>query len=99
MELRRGFTVRPGEKIVIVEDVITTGKSTGEVARLLQGMGADVVGALAIVLRSAKDPEIGVNIFSLARLPAETTPEDACPLCAEGAPLSQPGSRQTLERK
>lgn len=99
MELRRGFTVRPGEKIVIVEDVMTTGKSTAEVARLLRELGADVIGALAIVLRKARDPEIGLPVRSLARLPVETTPEDSCPLCAEGVPIVKPGSRPTLERK
>ncbi len=99
MELRRGFTIRPDEKIVIVEDVMTTGKSTAEVARLLRELGADVIGALAIVLRSALDPEIGLPVQSLARLPAESYPEDACPLCAEGIPIVKPGSRPTLERK
>jgi len=99
MELRRGFTVRPGEKIVIVEDVMTTGKSTAEVARLLRELGADIIGALAIVLRKARDPEIGLPVRSLARLPVESYPEDSCPLCAEGVPIVKPGSRPTLERK
>jgi orotate phosphoribosyltransferase len=93
MVLRRGFTITPGETVVIVEDVITTGKSTGEVARLLTALGAKVVGALSIVQRSITAPDIGIPMESLAKLPAESfTPKD-CPLCIQGDPVIKPGSR------
>lgn len=93
MTLRRGFAVDRGEPVLVVEDVITTGKSTGEVVGLLRSLGAEVLGAASIVLRAAKPPELGVPFLSLAVLPAESWPEAECPLCAEGRPLLKPGSR------
>ncbi len=93
MLLRRGFSVRPGEKILIVEDVITTGKSSGEVIALLKSMGAEIVGLMSIVLRAAQDPDLGVPIKSLARLPAVGYTPESCPLCADGNPVVKPGSR------
>lgn len=93
MELRRGFSVRPGEKIVVVEDVITTGKSSGEVIRLLRERGAEILGLMSIVLRAETDPDLGVPVASLARLPATGFDPAACPLCAEGKPVVKPGSR------
>ena len=93
MALRRGFAVSPGEKIVIVEDVITTGKSTGEVVRLLTSLGAEVVGALCIVLRGARTPDVGIPIESLAKLSAESFSAEECPLCKDAIALVKPGSR------
>lgn len=93
MELRRGFAVAPGERCVVVEDVITTGKSTGEVVALLRALGAEPVGALSIVLRAERAPELGVPFQSLARLPAPAWTPAACPLCARGVPFVKPGSR------
>ncbi|OIO11024.1 MAG: orotate phosphoribosyltransferase [Elusimicrobia bacterium CG1_02_63_36] len=93
MELRRGFSVRPKEKIIVVEDVITTGKSSGEVIRLLRDRGAEIIGLMSIVLRAETDPDLGIPIKSLARLPATGFEPAACPLCAEGIPVVKPGSR------
>ena len=93
MQLRRGFTVRPGEKILVVEDVITTGKSSSEVIALLKSMGAEIIGLMSIVLRASEELQLGVPIFSLARLPAAGYAPDACPLCAKGEPIIKPGSR------
>jgi orotate phosphoribosyltransferase len=93
MSLRRGFSVEPGEKIVVVEDVITTGKSSGEVVALLRSFGAQTVGLLSIVLRAEEDPKLGVPVASLARLPAKSWKPEACPLCADGNPVVKPGSR------
>jgi len=93
MTLRRGFTVARGEPVAVVEDVITTGKSTGEVVELLRGLGAKVLGAASIVLRAEEAPKLDVPFMSLAHLPAKSWEEKACPLCAEGEPVIKPGSR------
>jgi orotate phosphoribosyltransferase len=93
MTLRRGFYVDRGMPVIVVEDVITTGKSTGEVVELLRGLGARVLGAASIVLRAEKAPELGVPFVSLAHLPAKSWEETACPLCKEGKPIMKPGSR------
>lgn len=93
MTMRRGFSLRPGEKVLVVEDVITTGKSTGEVVKLVEAAGASCVGAVSIVLRAASDPDLGVPLASLARLPAESFEPASCPLCAKGLPVVKPGSR------
>jgi orotate phosphoribosyltransferase len=93
MTLRRGFALRPGEKVLVVEDVITTGKSTGEVVAVARALGAEVVGAASIVLRSEKPPELGVPLVSLYRMPVVSYAPESCPLCARGEPLVKPGSR------
>ncbi|MDD5657796.1 MAG: orotate phosphoribosyltransferase [Elusimicrobia bacterium] len=93
MTLRRGFSLAPGEKVVVVEDVVTTGKSTGEVVALLQGLGARVVGALSIVCRSAAPPPLGVPLASLIHMPLTAVPAESCTLCRQGRPLVKPGSR------
>lgn len=93
MELRRGFTLRSGERVVVVEDVITTGKSTGEVISLLKELGAEVLGALSIVNRSTSKLSLGAPTASLAKLPVQSCDPMDCPLCAENLPLIKPGSR------
>lgn len=93
MTLRRGFSLRPGEKVLVVEDVITTGKSTGEVVALAKAQGADVLGAVSIVLRSERPPELGVPVRSLYRMPVTSFDPASCPLCARGLPVVKPGSR------
>ena len=93
MVLRRGFALRPGEKTVVVEDVVTTGKSTGEVLAVLKEAGAQLLGALTIVDRSAGALSLGVELKSLLRLPLKAFPADACPACAAGRPVLKPGSR------
>lgn len=96
MSLRRGFALKPGEKIVVVEDVITTGKSSAEVISLIKNLGAEVVGALSIVNRGAQAAPLGVPTASLLNLPiASYLPAD-CPLCRQGAPMVKPGSRKEL---
>ena len=94
MEMRRGFKVSPGERVVVVEDVITTGKSTREVIALLKELGAEPVGALSIVVRAAEPPDLGVPSEHLARLPASAWDSQECPLCRAGLPLVKPGSRE-----
>ncbi|HAM36140.1 MAG TPA: orotate phosphoribosyltransferase [Elusimicrobia bacterium] len=93
MTLRRGFELQPGEKVLVVEDVITTGKSTGEVIALARDRGAVVLGALAIVCRAERAPDLGVPVQSLIHLPLAAFPKADCPLCRQGLPLVKPGSR------
>lgn len=95
MTLRRGFEVKPGERAVVVEDVITTGGSTKEVVELLRGMGADVLAAGSIIDRSGNTAEVGVARVALETLQPETFQPDECPLCREGIPVTKPGSRPT----
>jgi orotate phosphoribosyltransferase len=94
MALRRGFSVEPGESIVVVEDVITTGGSTKEVIDLLQSMGATVPGAGSIVDRSGGAADVGVPRVALTVLKPEVWPPDFCPLCQQGLPVEKPGSRK-----
>lgn len=93
MTLRRGFRLGPGERVVIVEDVVTTGKSTRETAQVVEEHGASVIGYASILNRSGSaNPFDGPYAF-LAELALESFPESSCPLCAAGAPLDSPGSR------
>jgi orotate phosphoribosyltransferase len=95
MTLRRGFEIQPGEELVVVEDVITTGGSTREVIDLLQAAGANVLGAGSIIDRSGGTADIGVPRVALTTLKPETWPQDFCPLCQQGVPVEKPGSRKS----
>ncbi|MGI5838393.1 MAG: orotate phosphoribosyltransferase [bacterium] len=93
MKLRRGFAIQPGEKILVVEDVITTGGSVNEVMEIIVGDGGQVVGVGVIVDRSAGKINFGVPTHSLVSLEIESYSPAACPLCLQGLPLVKPGSR------
>lgn len=93
MTLRRGFRIGDGEKIVIVEDVVTTGKSTRETADVVAQHGGSVTGFASILNRSGKENPFDAPYASLLSLDLETYDERACPLCARGVPLDAPGSR------
>ncbi|HEX8685919.1 MAG TPA: orotate phosphoribosyltransferase, partial [Pyrinomonadaceae bacterium] len=95
MTLRRGFTVRPGERVLVVEDVITTGGSTRETCDALRAAGALVVGAASIIDRSAGRADVGVPRVALATLEVPAVAPADCPLCAAGVPAVKPGSRKT----
>jgi orotate phosphoribosyltransferase len=94
MTLRRGFTVTPGEKILVVEDVVTTGGSTRETIEALERAGAKVIGAASIIDRSGGDANVGVPRVALATLTVPTYEPSACPLCAQGSIAVKPGSRK-----
>ena len=94
MTLRRGFTVRPGERVLVVEDVITTGGSTRETCDALRAAGALVVGAASIIDRSGGRSDVGVPRFALATLDVPAVAPADCRLCAEGVPAVKPGSRK-----
>ena len=91
--LRRGFTLSPGEKVLVVEDVVTTGGSTRETIDIARVAGAQVVGAAAIIDRSGGHPGLDVPFHALATISLPTYQPDACPLCAAGTPAIKPGSR------
>jgi orotate phosphoribosyltransferase len=93
MTLRRGFAIAPDERVVIVEDVVTTGKSTRETAAVVERMGGRVVGFASILNRSGKENPFDAPYESLMTLALDTYDEGNCPLCAEGVPLDSPGSR------
>jgi orotate phosphoribosyltransferase len=94
MTLRRGFSVKEGERILVVEDVITTGGSTRECIAALESHGARVAAAASIIDRSGGAADVGVPRIALATLEVPTyTPED-CPMCHRGIEAVKPGSRQ-----
>jgi len=93
LTLRRSFRVEPGERVLVVEDVVTTGGSAREVALLAERAGASVVGVAAVVDRSAGNHGLRWRFEPLARLEVEAYLPPLCPLCREGLPLVKPGSR------
>ncbi|HEX8707515.1 MAG TPA: orotate phosphoribosyltransferase [Pyrinomonadaceae bacterium] len=94
MTLRRGFTVRPGESLLVVEDVVTTGGSTRETIAALRATGARVVGAASIIDRSSGRADVGVPRSALATLDVPAVVPSACPACARGDEAVKPGSRK-----
>jgi orotate phosphoribosyltransferase len=92
-ELRRGFRLEPEEKVAVVEDVFTTGKSTREVIERVVAGGGRVVAAGSIVDRGLPSGAFPVPSRSLLTLSVPSWPEPECPLCRKGVPLETPGSR------
>ena len=93
LTLRRGFTLEPGEKVLVVEDVVTTGGSTRETMDVARAAGAVVVGACAIVDRSGGKQSLDVPFHALLPMDVKTYAPEACPLCAQNIPVVKPGSR------
>jgi orotate phosphoribosyltransferase len=93
MTLRRGFNVRKDERILVVEDVITTGGSTRECIEALEKEGAKVVAAASIIDRSNGEADVGVPRIFLAGLDVPSYAADNCPLCEGGHSAVKPGSR------
>lgn len=96
MSLRRGFTVSDTDKILVVEDVITTGGSTRETIEALIKHGARVTAAASIIDRSNGTADVGVARFALAALDVPTYKPDVCPMCARGEKAVKPGSRKVV---
>jgi orotate phosphoribosyltransferase len=94
MVLRRGFAVSAGERILVVEDVVTTGGSTRETITALQASGAEVVAAASIIDRSAGQADVGVPRVALATLNVASIDAAVCELCKQGEPVIKPGSRK-----
>ena len=93
LTLRRGFVLRPGQQVVVVEDVLTTGLSTRETIEVAKAAGAEVVAACAIVDRSGGTHDLGVPFHALLTMALPTYQPDACPFCQQGLPVTKPGSR------
>jgi orotate phosphoribosyltransferase len=93
LSLRRGFTIKPGERVLVVEDVITTGKSTKETIEVVRKAGGVVIAAGSLVDRSGGKAPLGVPYKSLLTLDVPTYTSEACPLCKAGSTPVKPGSR------
>jgi orotate phosphoribosyltransferase len=93
LTLRRGFALSPGDRVLVVEDVLTTGLSTRETIEVARASGAQVVGACAIINRSGGDPALGVPFAALVDYALPTYDAASCPMCAGGKPVVKPGSR------
>jgi orotate phosphoribosyltransferase len=93
LTLRRGFTLSPGEKVVVIEDVVTTGGSTKETIDVARAAGAEVVAAGSIIDRSGGQQRIDVPYHALAVVSLPTYEPASCPLCLAGIPVVKPGSR------
>jgi len=93
LTLRRGFTIGPGERVLVVEDVITTGKSTRETIEVVKKAGGSVIAAASLVDRSGGKAELGVPYKSLVILDVPTYTAETCPLCRAGSAPVKPGSR------
>lgn len=90
MMLRRGFTVRPDERALVVEDALTTGGSTRNVIDAVRAAGAEVVGVAVLVDRSGGTIDFGVPLHALLTMRIEAWPPAECPLCHAGVPLVTP---------
>jgi orotate phosphoribosyltransferase len=97
MTLRRGFSINPGERFLVVEDVITTGGSTRECIKAIENLGANVMAGASIIDRSNGEADIGVARVALAALDVESFTPEECPMCARGETAVKPGSRKHRE--
>ena len=93
LTLRRGFVLGPSDRVLVIEDVVTTGGSTQETIDVARAAGATVVGAASIIDRSGGNQKIDVPFTALAAISVPTYQPEACPLCAQGLPVVKPGSR------
>jgi orotate phosphoribosyltransferase len=93
LSLRRGFTLGSGDRVLIVEDVITTGGSTRETIAVAEAAGAQVVGAASIIDRGTDPARLDVPLQSLVKMQVMAYDPATCPLCAQGLPVVKPGSR------
>ena len=94
MTLRRGFEIHPKQRVLVTEDVVTTGKSSLETIEVLKQHGAEIAGIACIANRSKDD--IGYPIFDAIKLDIESWEPENCPLCKEGIPCVKPGSRKIV---
>lgn len=99
MVLRRGFEIKQGESVLVVEDVITTGGSVSEVINLVKKLEGIPVGLATIVDRSGGTIDFGLEYFSLISIDVNDVPYDKCNLCKRGVPIEKPGSRKILSDK
>ena len=93
LTLRRGFRLASSDRVLIVEDVITTGGSTLETAAVARGSDAHVLGAASIIDRGSDPARLQMPLYALVQLVVPAYEAESCPLCAEAVPVTKPGSR------
>jgi orotate phosphoribosyltransferase len=96
LTLRRGFTLSETDRVLVVEDVLTTGGSTRETMQVAAAAGGHVVGAAAIVDRSGGSASFDVPFVALLDIDLPAYQPESCPLCAKGLPVVKPGSRPVV---
>jgi orotate phosphoribosyltransferase len=96
LALRRGFTLDANDRVLVVEDVMTTGGSTRETIEVAKAAGGQVIGTASIVDRSGGTIRFDVPFSSLLDIALPTYEPERCPLCAQGLPVVKPGSRQVV---
>lgn len=94
MALRRGFSIDKGTKVIVVEDVVTTGGSVKEVIKLVEDLGGTVVAVGSVIDRSRGTADFGCTFESVLKIDVETFDADECPLCKQGSTPYKPGSRK-----
>lgn len=94
MSLRRGFEVKQGERVLVCEDVVTTGGSVQEVVDLVKAKGGVVAGVACVVDRSREPVNFGTEFFALMKMDVPVYEPDKCPLCKDNVPIVKPGSRK-----
>ena len=94
MTLRRGFALSSGDRVLVSEDVVTTGKSTLETVKVIESYGARVIGLCCIADRRTPGVELPFPLYSATSLDVQTFEADNCPLCGAGLPVVKPGSRK-----
>ena len=94
--LRRGFEIKPGERCVVAEDVVTTGKSTKEVIDLIKECGGVLAACSCLMDRSGGKADFGVPLAKMAEVEVATYEEKDCPYCKKGIPVEKPGSRKEI---
>jgi len=91
-DFRRGFSIAPGERVLVVDDVLTTGTSILEVMKAVERYGGEIAGVGVLIDRSQGMVDLGIPHFSCHRVSIPMYPPGDCPLCAQGIPLTKPGS-------
>jgi len=99
LEFRRGFNFRSGERVLVVEDIVTTGGSARQVVDAVRQAGAHSIGAAVLVNRSGQPLDLGVPAVTLLDLDIPSFEPQACPLCKDKVPLQVPGSKGTQSQK
>jgi len=90
--LRRGFWIDPGEKTLIVDDVMTMGGSVESVVKIVEDRGGDIVGIGVVAVRSKTPPDLGYPVEALLKMDVVSWPPEECPLCKAGKEITSPGS-------
>lgn len=96
MALRRGFTLDGNDRVLIAEDVVTTGKSTMETVAVIESFGAKVIGLCCLVDRRAPGVSLPLPLYPATTLDVRTFEKENCPLCAKGISAEKPGSRKIV---